>query len=88
MTTTSMTTPAGWYDDGSGRQRYWDGAQWTEHFAPIASPVQVVTNTPVVVERGKVYKTSHGFHLIMSLITLGMWIPVWIVVGIYNAAKN
>ncbi len=31
-----MTTPAGWYDDGSGRQRYWDGARWTEHFAPAA----------------------------------------------------
>lgn len=29
-----MTTPAGWYDDGSGRQRWWDGEQWTEHFAP------------------------------------------------------
>ncbi|MFB4350454.1 DUF2510 domain-containing protein [Microbacterium sp. CR_7] len=29
-----MTTPAGWYDDGSGRQRWWDGTQWTEHFAP------------------------------------------------------
>lgn len=29
-----MTVPAGWYDDGSGRQRWWDGAQWTEHFAP------------------------------------------------------
>ncbi len=29
-----MTTPAGWYDDGSGRQRWWDGQQWTEHFAP------------------------------------------------------
>ncbi|WP_243074637.1 PH domain-containing protein [Microbacterium sp. SS28] len=28
-----MSTPAGWYDDGSGRQRWWDGAQWTEHFA-------------------------------------------------------
>ncbi len=31
----TMTTPAGWYDDGSGRQRWWDGTQWTEHFAPI-----------------------------------------------------
>lgn len=25
---------AGWYDDGSGRTRYWDGVAWTEHFAP------------------------------------------------------
>lgn len=35
-----MTTPAGWYDDGSGRQRWWDGEQWTEHFAPaVDAPV-------------------------------------------------
>jgi hypothetical protein len=27
-----MSTPAGWYDDGSGRQRWWDGAQWTDHY--------------------------------------------------------
>jgi len=30
-----MSTPAGWYDDGSGRQRWWDGAQWTENYAPV-----------------------------------------------------
>lgn len=27
-----MTAPAGWYDDGSGRLRWWDGQQWTEHY--------------------------------------------------------
>ncbi|MFE6736820.1 DUF2510 domain-containing protein [Microbacterium sp. NPDC057650] len=37
-----MSIPAGWYDDGSGRQRWWDGTQWTEHFAPVeAAPVPV-----------------------------------------------
>ena len=29
-----MSAPAGWYDDGSGRQRWWDGEQWTDHYAP------------------------------------------------------
>ena len=28
-----MKTPAGWYDDGSGAQRYWDGNVWTSHVA-------------------------------------------------------
>ncbi len=27
------TTPPGWYDDGHGALRWWDGAAWTEHVA-------------------------------------------------------
>lgn len=29
--------PAGWYPNGDV-QRYWDGTQWTEHTAPLATP--------------------------------------------------
>lgn len=37
-----MTAPAGWYDDGSGNQRWWDGIQWTAH---------IVTGPPPAAER-------------------------------------
>ncbi|MDR6906405.1 hypothetical protein J2X63_002091 [Agromyces sp. 3263] len=29
--------PAGWYEDGSGGRRYWDGEAWTQYVAPAAS---------------------------------------------------
>jgi Domain of unknown function (DUF4352)/Protein of unknown function (DUF2510) len=34
-----VSTPAGWYPQPDGQQRYWDGEQWTAHFAPGAAPV-------------------------------------------------
>lgn len=27
-----VSAPAGWYEAGDGRQRWWDGQKWTEHF--------------------------------------------------------
>lgn len=35
----SNTPPPGWYPDSQipGQQRYWDGAQWTEHRAPTVA---------------------------------------------------
>lgn len=30
--------PAGWYDDGSGRQRFWDGSVWTDMLQPRSGP--------------------------------------------------
>ena len=30
--------PAGWYDDGSGRLRFWDGLQWTGRLETAGSP--------------------------------------------------
>lgn len=28
----------GWYDDGTGQTRWWDGAAWTQHVAPLPEP--------------------------------------------------
>jgi hypothetical protein len=36
---------AGWYDDGSGAQRWWDGQKWTDQFqdpTPVNSPNALV----------------------------------------------
>lgn len=38
---------AGWYDDGSGRQRWWDGTQWTEHFADQQAVAAATVTSPV-----------------------------------------
>jgi hypothetical protein len=43
-----MSTPADWYDDGSGRLRCWDGTQWTDHFAD--QQPQVVDTTGEVID--------------------------------------
>lgn len=41
-----MSTPAGWYDDGQGSQRWWDGTQWTEHVQPPAQAPAAETEAP------------------------------------------
>lgn len=89
----AQSAAPGWYDDGAGRQRWWDGNMWTHHYADQQQPQMVDAQQPyapqqVIVQQRKVYKTSHGFHLIMSIVTFGLWLPVWLIVGIYNASKS
>lgn len=40
-----MTTPAGWYDDGSGNRRWWDGTQWTQHVVTAPQPAPAEADT-------------------------------------------
>ncbi len=39
---------AGWYPDGTGVQRYWDGSQWTQHTEPLPQTQVAETVTETV----------------------------------------
>lgn len=38
MTHEGQGAAPGWYPTPDGHQRYWDGRQWTNHVAPLATP--------------------------------------------------
>lgn len=44
------------------------------------------TQTQASLTKGK--DTSHLLHLVLSVVTLGLWIPVWIVVTIAAGKKT
>ena len=44
--------------------------------------------TMALVSRRDDYKTSHVLHLLLSVFTLGIWVPVWIIVALSNAIER
>ncbi|GAB3134465.1 DUF2510 domain-containing protein [Marisediminicola antarctica] len=74
------SAPAGWYDIGSGRRRWFDGRGWTDHYAPMPPETAAASSrrTPA----------DHGFHLIMTVMTLCAWLPVWGIAAGWSAARR
>lgn len=33
-------------------------------------------------------KTNHVLHLLLSIVTVGVWIPVWIVIAVVNSMRK
>ena len=63
-----MNNPAGWYPQPDGQQRYWDGEQWTEHFAP-----GVPAGTPPAVARKNWFLRHKILTAIGAVLLLSMF---------------
>ncbi len=63
------TTPPGWYDDGHGANRWWDGTRWTEHVSgtDAAPPAPAAPVAPAAAAAPGPKRSN-------------LWI-VWVVVG-------
>jgi Protein of unknown function (DUF2510) len=77
----------GWYPDpyGKGEYRYFDGANWTSGASPVpgylapAPPAPAQPGVAVAVANGG---PNHALHAVLTLLTCGLWLPVWIIVAI------
>jgi len=62
-----MSTPAGWFPQDDGQQRYWDGTQWTAHPSPGVAPV-----TPPAVARMNSVRPRKVITAIGAVLLLGV----------------
>lgn len=80
--------PAGWYDDTTtpGRQRWYDGAIWTDHYQTPAAPAALVqpvhvtgpaTAASLNVKREVIYNRQQKGHSVIVHAFLGIFC-LWI----------
>lgn len=81
--------------EGSPVQRWWNGSEFEGPQYPIqppSPPVQPVAPQATVIKTGNQgpriaeseKDTSHVLHLILSILTVGLWVPVWIGVVLWH----
>lgn len=78
--------PAGWYDDGSGRQRWWDGWQWGP-YAPEQHSSGPMTSSQLNVERRASYVRQQKGHSVTKHLLLG-WLALYIPTIYYAVSPN
>ena len=49
-----------------------------------------MNSAQLIIETDKLsrLKTSHILHLLMSLVTFGVWVPIWILVSVNTAIER
>jgi hypothetical protein len=78
-----MAKPALKWSLSPGSRHYYDGQRWTQHFVPTPPPsASAPPSVAVAVSTGG--GTNHALHLILTLLTCGLWLPIWILVAIFD----
>ena len=84
---------------GVPSMRYFNGVHWTDDRVPMQRRQQVNQSPqqPIIIAqqiapqpRVVVYNnsgTNHGLHLVLTIFTCGLWLPVWIIIAIIEAIK-
>jgi hypothetical protein len=73
---------AGWYMC-EGWLRWWDGQGWTEHRVPPAPVYPVQRWRQAGMSGGE-----HMGHMVLTAMTCGMWLPVWVVIRIARGRRR
>lgn len=93
------TTPPGWYDDPEQATalRWWSGSEWggdqqealdarIAHWIKWGYRVESQSPTQAVLVTGR--RPNHILHVILSVITLGLWLIVWFLVATFSGEKR
>lgn len=75
----------GWYPDPDGgpEKFYWDGTNWTDLPPP---PTSARSPLPPG-ERTIVTGPNHVLHAVVTLLTCGLWLPVWLIISLDNRQR-
>lgn len=81
-------TPAGWYDDGAGNKRFWDGTQWTDHAGPdigseAAQPRDPATTPASPGSGGKLLLGG-----VLGVVLAGALVGVLILTGLVSVGES
>lgn len=84
--TPAPAAAAGWhpcpYSPNANLLRYYDGTSWTQQTMPMqqptAAPAAPVNHVQVAVAVGAGRKPRHLLHFILTVLTGGLWLPIWI----------